>query len=191
MKASKAFPLLVYREAVKSWGGPSFWMIPAGGLLWWALSTDPETSPLAWLSIGISIVGLLIFIYTRLARNACVRCYEDHFTIYTPFYPIAISYGRVTMIRPSEFKMIFPLEKEKEIRINIFRSLWTKTAILVDVKSYPLPFWWLKLWVSPYLLNPKGNGLVLLTEEWMTLSRQLGDARSNWADAVRRRRNAQ
>lgn len=181
-KPSKRFPLLVYRALARRWFGPALWMIPAGVLLWWVASRfSGLATRYAPLALVISGVGTLIALYALLARRAGVRCFSDHFTIYTPLYPVAFAYRRIQTTRPTELDTIFPQQKEKGARRRLYQGLWHKTALVVDLKGYPLPRWWLKLWLSPYLFSPQKTGLVLLVEEWMALSRQLDEGRSTLA----------
>ena len=76
-------------------------------------------------------------------------------------------------MRPLEFAAIFSPVEEKGARRRLYQHLWAKTAVVVDLKGYPVAKWWLKLWFSPYLLHPKEQGLVLLVDEWMALVRQI------------------
>ena len=58
---------------------------------------------------------------------------------------------------------------------------WGKAAIMVELSKYPLDERWLRLWFNRFLFAPTGAGFVLLVEDWMGLSRQLDDFRSDWA----------
>ncbi|MGC9399574.1 MAG: hypothetical protein ACP5HM_10620 [Anaerolineae bacterium] len=171
------FPLLVYPTMVKSWRGPAFWLIPAGVALWWA-ARHSEMLRYAWLGFVLSGVGALIFLYTLLAGRAAVRCHTRHFTVVTPLYPVVFSYWRVEAVRPVEFATLYPPQKEKAARQRLYRQLWGKTAVVLDLKGYPLPKGWLRLWLHPYLFHPKHTGLVLLTEDWMALIRQIETRRT-------------
>ncbi len=191
MKSTKTprFVLLPYLALSKRWVGPALWLIPAGILLWWSV---PQTAQLEqrypFLGFIISGVGLVIVIYTFLARRAHVSCHKSNFVIHTPFYPIAFSYQRVEMVRPTEFKSIFPPENEKNSRRRLYKNIWGKTVIVINVKGYPFPKWWLRLWFHPYLMHPRETALVLPVEDWMGLSRSLEALRSNWLEGQRQRR---
>ncbi len=188
-KRTRRFPLLPYRILARRWAGPAFWLIPAGVGLWWIAThtSDRLDSRYAPVALLISVAGLLIFAYTRLTRGAHVRCLKAHFTLRTPFYPIAFAYRRVTMVRPVAFGDIFPWAQEKPARRNLYRPLWGKTAVVVDLRGLPLPRWWMRLWVHPYLLHPHETSLVLVVEDWMGLSRALETHRTAWRERRRRR----
>lgn len=178
-KQTERFPLLYYQHLARRWRLPAFWLIPAGLILWGGLIQTPQFSPhIAWLTLLIPIAGALIFVYTLLAKRACVHTRAGAFVLHTPLYPLAISYRRITNIRPVEFVRLFPPEEEKAARRKLLQPLWGKTAVVVDLKTYPVPLWWLKLWLSPCLLLPHNTGLVFVVEDWMGLIRALEMARS-------------
>jgi hypothetical protein len=173
-KKRKCFPLLIYKPLAQHWRTPAFLLIPAGIVLWWAAGINPHLNTrYRWAALGVSVIGLVIFIYTGLARRASICCTPDHFTLRGPIYPVVFSYRRIKDIRPVDFATIYPPTEEKRARWRLYRDLWGKTAVVVDLKGYPLPQKWLKLWFSSYLFHPKETALVLLVDEWMSLVRQI------------------
>jgi hypothetical protein len=173
-KKTERFPLLIYQAIAKRWRGPAFLLIPAGIVLWWGVRRpNALNTSRAWLGLLLSIVGALIFLYTFRANHAGIHCHTDHFTIMTPLYPVVFSYRRIKAVRPMEFATIFSPQEEKPARQRIYQKLWGKTAVIIDLKGYPIPERWLHLWFHNYLLHPKLTSLVVLTDDWMALTRQL------------------
>jgi hypothetical protein len=169
-----SFYLLPYRSLARRWRTPAFLLMPAGaGLYWAAPHLLPDDAPLAFLALGVSVVGLLLFVYTLLAMQARVTCEQTHLTIRTPLYPVAFSYRRIDLIRPIEFSALFPPTKAKAAHRRIYHELWGKTVPTLTLKGYPLPHWWLRLWFHPYLFHPQEVGLVLPIDDWMTFTRRL------------------
>jgi hypothetical protein len=190
MKKTPRFNLLPYQALAKHWFAPALWFIPAGILLWWATPQIPQLEQrYPFLRLIVSGGGFLIVMYTFLARRAHVSCHQSNFVIHTPFYPVAFSYQRVEMIRPVEFKSIFPPENEKNARWQLYKNIWGKTITVINVKGYPFPKWWLRLWFHPYLLHPNETALVLPVEDWMGLSRSLESLRNDWLERQRQRRS--
>ena len=187
-KTPERFPLLIYQTLAHHWQALAFWLIPGGVALWWSYGQNesPGMSG-SWVPLIISLVGLLLFLYCLLARHAAVRLHDSHFTVQTPFYPVTFSYRRIESIRSVVFSKIFPPEQEKGARVRFYQSLWGKTAVVVTLKKYPLPLWWLQLWASSYLLAPQGAGLILLVDEWMALTRQLDLGRERLRESRQRR----
>jgi len=193
MKNTKTprFGLLPYQALGKRWFWPALWLIPAGILLWWIIPQAPHLDQrYPFVGFIISGIGMLIVLYTILARRAHVSCHKNNFVIHTPLYPIAFSYQRVQMVRPTEFKSIFPPENEKNTRWRLYQDIWGKTVVVINVKGYPLPKWWLRLWLHPYLMHPREVALVLPAADWMGLSRSLESMRTNWLESQRERRRA-
>ncbi len=186
--AVSKFKLLPYQMLAKRWTGPAFWLIPAGIALGWAIPKLPQLNQqysfAGWVVAGI---GVLLFTYTLLLRRAHIRCHKNNFVIHTPFYPVAFSYQRIEMIRLLDFKSIFSPEKEKKARRQLYADLWGKTVVAVNLKGYPLPLWWLRLWLHPYLLHPGETALVLPVEDWMKLSLKLESLRTAWLETRRQR----
>ena len=187
-KKTEQFPLLIYKTIARRWRGPAFLLIPAGFVLWWAIqrSGESDLGARAWWAFLISGVGVLLFLYTLLAGRACIRCYEDHFTLRTPLYPVVFSYRRVKSVRPIEFAKLRPPQDERGARRRLYHRLWGRTAVVIDLRGYPLPAWWLRLWFNAYLFHPKTTGLVVLTEDWMGLIRQIETHRTQLKRGRRR-----
>ncbi len=180
-KTRRSFPLLPYHALGRRWLWPALLMIPAGVVLWWLAPSvpalDARYAPAAFI---ISVVGALIAIYALLARRAHVRVGQGSFTVHTPLIPVVFSYARIEIHNPAQFNDIRPPAEEKPARRRLYRKLWGKTVIVVDLKSYPMPKWWLKLWFHPYLFHPRKQALVLPMDDWMTLSRTLQTHLTAW-----------
>lgn len=181
------FPLLPYKIIAKRWRLSSLLLVPGGAGVYWALPRLIEGPlPLHPLTLVISAVGLLLFLYTLAAGRAHVSCEDNRFVIHTPLYPVAFSYARIEMIRSSEFGKLFPPQEEKNARWRLYHDLWGKTVPTVTLKGYPLPLGWLKLWFHPYLFHPKETGLVMPVEDWMGFIRTLETNLSAWRETKRR-----
>ncbi|HNT74839.1 MAG TPA: hypothetical protein PKH77_07455 [Anaerolineae bacterium] len=188
-KPKTRFRLWPYVLLSKRWFMPAFWLIPGGVALWWAAPNLPRHEPsLAFLPLGISGIGVLLVIYTIIARQANITCKSNRFVVHTPFYPVAFSYHRIEMIRPMLFNNIFPPQQEKRARLQMYYKLWGQTVIVISLNDYPLPRWWMKFWFHPYLLHPQERALVLPVDDWMGLSRQLEVQRARLREQPGRRR---
>jgi hypothetical protein len=111
---------------------------------------------------------------------AWVECRPSHLRIQTPFYPLAVSYGRIKEVLPRTFAQIHDPSKEKAARREWLSPYWGRTVTVVRLTKYPVKRSWLRLWLSPYLMTPKTPGFVFTVEDWMALSRQIDDFRSAW-----------
>jgi len=56
--------------------------------------------------------------------------------------------------------------------------LMSKTAIVVDLKKFPLPFSVLRLFLSPFFFKNKTPHVVILVDKWMRFSTEMESYRS-------------
>lgn len=187
------FPLLIYQAPSRKRLTQSVWLLILGVVLWGYVSFTPNPKLSLYGTLGLVCAGIGLFnaLYALMALGAHIHCRPKYFSIRGPLYTVNFSYSRVDTIRPVQFNSLFPPEAQKAHARRDFARLWAKTAIVVDLKSYPISAQWLRFWFGPYLLLPKANGLVLVTEDWMALSRQLETGRAAWIErrtAVRSKR---
>jgi len=136
---------------------------------------------LFWAGIVLAVFGLIRSLFTLvLSRIPYVQCTPRTIKIQTPFMPVVFSYKRIENTRPNNIHDVFPPEKQKGERKKMLETLWGETAIVVDLKGYPVSKSLLQTMLGPYLLTPKGTGFVFLVKDWMALSRQLADYQEQW-----------
>ena len=63
------------------------------------------------------------------------------------------------------------------------RPLAAQTAIVLEMRGWPLPHWVLNLFLSPFFFPDKTSRLALLVPKWMDFSMEMEGFRSNWLDA--------
>ncbi|TFG72826.1 MAG: hypothetical protein E4H27_01885, partial [Anaerolineales bacterium] len=167
-KQKTRFKLLPYQMLARRWMLPAILLIPAGFALRWCVPRFPQLNPasadLGWL---ISIVGVLLAVYTLLAHQSYVSFHKDHFVIHPPFHPMAVSYNRIKLVHPIEFNLLFPQQKAKNSQYRLYDKIWGKTVPVVMLDGFPLPRWWVKLWFHPFLFHPNENGILLVVDDWM------------------------
>jgi len=188
----KRFRLLLYERMWQRWAWPCILTVPASIALWWfAPKIRIIYPPLYPLTLFPALAALAILAYTYLARRtAWVQCRAGNLRIQTPFYPLVVSYRRIKRVHPSTFASVFNPAQEKPARRQWLQPYWSHTVVVVELSNYPVHKAWLKLWFSPYMLNPDVPGFVFVVEDWMALSRQLDEFRTAWEmrRAERRRR---
>ena len=184
------FPLLIYQRYHQVQRGRSvIWLIVGivlavvaalFGLLGPNLVSG-DVWRLFWAGIVIAVFGLIRFLFTLiLSRIPYVQCTPRNIKIQTPFMPVVFSYKRIENTRPNNIHDVFPPAKQKGERKKMLETLWGETAVVVDLKGYPVSKSLLRTVLGPYLLTPKGTGFVFLVKDWMALSRQLADYQEQW-----------
>lgn len=181
-RRKERFHLLIYRRMGQRWAWTCVLIVLASTALWWfAPRISILYAPLRRLALVPALVSLAILVYTSLARRmAWVQCKPDHLRIQTPFYPLAVSYGRIKVVHPQTFAQVFNPAREKMARRRWLGPYWGRTVLVMELTQYPLSRAWLRLWFSPYLLNPGVPGFVFLVEDWMGLSIRLEESRTAW-----------
>lgn len=181
-KRGKRFRLLLYERIWQKWGLLSLLVTLASGMLWLlAPRIQILPSSLRILILLPTLASFAIFAYAFMARRmAWVQCRPSHLHIQTPIYPLAVSYARIKVVRPTEFFHVFDPSKEKPARQNWLRPYWGMTAVVMEISKFPIKKNWLRLWFNRYMFSPEVTGFVFLVDDWMTFSRQLDDFRSNW-----------
>ncbi len=178
----KRFRLLIYEQMWRRWALSLILIVPASLVLWWVAPqlsiTNPLYRALALIPAAISMAMLLLVYLSR--RRAWVQCRYNHIRIQSPVLPLVISYSRIKEAKPRSFADVFDPAREKAARRSWLGPYWGKTALVVRISKYPVAKFWLRLWLSPYVLLPDSPGFVFLVEDWMALSRQVDDYRTAW-----------
>jgi hypothetical protein len=128
------------------------------------------------LFLAGGILSLLVFAFKVVApRLAYIRCAERNIRLQTPFFPVFIAYKRIANTRPNQWGNIYPPEKRKGRLRRTIEPIVGAEVIVIDLKGWPAPRGWLRLWIPDLMFSPDGAGLVLWVADWMALSRELRD----------------
>lgn len=197
-RAGKKYPLVVYRLLLSRWWPPML----AIGLVMLILAYDEYTKlgqfiPWRWMlpaAVGILgvFVGVLFFVFRYLAY---VQPCPDHLKLITPFLRLNISYKRIVRTTTTEMRLLFNFKpKGLGAWLDILGlnerdfPLATKTALVVDLKSYPIPRNVLEFFLSRYFFKDKTPHLVLLVDDWMHFSSEMESMRTGLDPEPARRR---
>ncbi len=176
-KRAARFPLLVYTP-LRRWGSLGLLTALVVGTFWLLMPRVLGPTPLRPLALLAALAGGVLFVYGRFApRVAHIRCEPSGLRLQGPLMPLLISYRRIEGTRLAPLAKVFDPQKDRAAR-RWPPAYWGMTAVLVDLKGYPVPPWWLRLWFDRHLFMPNGTGLVLLVEDWLGLSQQLDGALS-------------
>ncbi len=173
-KHGDRFPLLVYAPLGRRWMVLGALLTIASLALWLLAPRFLGHSLLRHLAAFPALTGLVIFLYGLAAcRIATVQCSRGSLRIQTPIYPLTIAYKRIAGTRPVQMSKLFDPQTEKRARRNWPARYWGMTALVIELKEFPMSERWLRLWFDRYLFWPQGSGFALLVEDWLGLSQQL------------------
>lgn len=176
------FPLIVYKHLVNRWWTPMF----AIGLVMFALAYGEYSHPIyryipwRWqLFAGIGVLAILIGIFFLVIMQiAYIQPFPGYVKLVTPFMRLNISYKRIHRTTVSEMRQLFPPKEMSGWMKDIFAPLASQTAIVIELKSYPIPPQILRLFLSRFFFKDKTPHLVILVKDWMGLSSEMESFRS-------------
>jgi len=176
------FPLIVYRHLVSRWWTP---MIAMGlGLFGIAYGQYLEPLgpflPLTWMPfVVLGVLALLFGAFFFLIRYiAYVQVFPGYLKFVTPFLRFNISAKRIHRTTATEMGQLFPPKSMSGWLRDIFAPLSRKTAVIIDLKGYPISPVILRMFLSRFFFKDKTAHLVILVEDWMKLSSELDSMRS-------------
>ena len=177
------FPLIVYKHMLNRWWPPMI----AIGLGMFALAYSEYIEPIAqflpwrWqLFAGVGVLAILVgFFFLIIKQFAYVQPFPTYLKLVTPFMRINISYKRINKTIPAEMRQLFSFKKMSGWVQDIFSPLAGKTALVLELKGYPISPVILRLFLSRFFFKDKTPHLVILVKDWMRLSSEVESMRSS------------
>lgn len=193
-KKGKRYPLLLYQRVMDRLWGATFvlgsMLIAIWGWSWFTGIQLLASQNNVWLFIaGIVLLSFTLFAFFG-RKVAYVQAYKDHIRLVTPFLRTNISYRRIRRFYPADFQQLYPPHEASWARRQLLFPLYGKTAVVVELNSYPLHPILLRFFLAPQMFSPKTTGLVFLVPDWMKFSMELDSFRGGWLDSRGRRRAA-
>jgi len=181
-RGGRKFPLEVYKHLLNRWWTPMF----AIGVVMFALAygeyTDPIYRYIPWrwqVFAGVGVLAILIGIFFLVIRQiAYIQAFPGYIKLVTPFMRLNISYKRVIKTTTTEMYLLFPPKEMSGWIKDIFQPLASKTAIVIELKSYPLSPTILRMFLSRFFFKDKTPHFVILVKDWMGLSNEIESFRS-------------
>jgi hypothetical protein len=140
----------------------------------WGINSNVWLLGIALLSFGISVFAYL----TRLVTY--VQATDSTLNVITPFIRLKISYRRIQSFHPVLVQQLFPPEQLSWAQRSYLSAFNGKTAILVELRGYPIDPAILRLFWSAQMFSPQSTGLVILVSDWMKLSTELDSSYGSW-----------
>jgi len=176
------FPLIVYQHLLGRW-----WSGVVGlGIAMLGLAYTEYIQPLSeflpwryqlFAAIGVlTILGGLFLLVIR--RFAYIQAFPNHLLIATPFLRVNISYKRLQRTMTTEMRQLFPRKSMSGWMWDIFEPLANKTALIIELKGYPISPTILRLFLSRFFFKDKTPHFVILVKDWMRFSAELDSMRS-------------
>lgn len=187
-RGGRKYRLLIYPVMLNRW-----WPVPLTlaiifglylGILWAAelfWQGNPLPRPTDTLNIGIGGLAGFCFLFTLFflaVRNAAyVQLFPGYLRVSTPFFRFNLSYKRIVRTSTSEVSAIFPMKSISSWRAEIIEPLAFRTANILHLKGYPIPRFWLSMFLSPFFFMDKTDHLVLILDDWMRFNAEYDSMR--------------
>lgn len=195
MKARKSgarHPLLFYRRTMDRVWRVTFLLgliLVATG--WWALIRETEIFGIGsdiWL-FATAVVAFALSAFAFFSRYvAYVQVHRDYFSVVTPFLRFRISFRRMRTVHPVLIQQVFPKEESSWAQRNFLEPFYGKTALVMELKGYPLSPILLRLFLPAQMFSTQSIGFVLLVPDWMKLSTELDSFHGVWLQRQSSRR---
>ena len=176
------FPLVVYQHLLNRWWTP---MIAMGlGMFGIAYGQYMEPLgpflPMRWMPfVAIGGLAILVGIFFLIIRQvAYVQVFPGYLKFVTPFLRLNISSKRIHKTTTVEMRQLFPPKSMSGWIRDIFAPLAGQTAIIVELKSFPISPVILRMFLSRFFFKDKTPHVVILVKDWMRLSSELDSMKS-------------
>jgi hypothetical protein len=187
-------PLLMYRRMMdRVWKYTLVLGIVLAAAARWPLLRERDI--FGWSSnIWITVTALLSFIicgfafFTRFM--AYVQARESALMLYTPFLRLKISYRRIRSVHPVLLQQLFPPDKSSWAQQNFLEPFYGLTALVVDLRGYPMDPVLLRLFLPGQMFSPRSTGFVLMVKDWMKLSTEFDSLHGAWLQNLGARQRA-
>jgi len=181
-RAGRKYPLIVYRHLLNRWWPAILFMGLGMFALAYAEYIDPLGKFLPWRwQLFATVGGLAIFVgifFWVIRFFAYVQPLPNYLKLVTPFMRVNISYKRFQKTTATEMRNLFAYKSMSGWVREIFSPLATKTALVIDLNSYPISPVVLRLFLYRFFFKDKTPHLVILVEDWMRFSAELESMRS-------------
>jgi len=178
-KGGRRYPLVIYTHMLNRWF-PAVLALGLAliGLAWVLYSWGFEQ----WRWLGLASVGAVNLFFGALLfilrKAAYVQPFNDHLRLATPFLRLNISYKRIRRAASSNMGSLFPPKSVSRLQQEIVQPLAKMTAIVIELNSFPISNFTLRLFLSPLFFKDKTPHFVLLVNDWMRFSAEMESYRS-------------
>ena len=176
------FPLIVYKHLLNRWWTPMFAM----GLGMFGIAYGQYMEPLgpflpmSWMPlVAIGVLAIMIGIFFLIIRQiAYVQAVPGYLKLVTPFLRLNISYKRIHKTTTTEMKLLFPPKSMSGWMRDIFAPLANQTALIIELKGYPISPVILRMFLSRFFFKDKTPHFVILVKDWIRFSSELESMRT-------------
>lgn len=123
--------------------------------------------------IVILAVFLLWLYYAFVVPRASIQLRPKSLRLKGPLIAFNISYARIHSVTSAQMSQHYPFDDLKEREKDVLEPLYNRTCVFIELSSYPGTFRWRHFWFPKFLFGTSRPGLVCVTKDWLSLSRDV------------------
>jgi hypothetical protein len=135
-----------------------------------------------WIVIGV--VFLLWIYYAVIIPRSSIQMRPKTLRLKGPLIAFNISYARIHSVTSAQMSQHYPFDSLKGREKDVLEPLYNRTCVFIELTSYPGTFRWRHLWFPKFLFGTSRPGLVCVTRDWLSLSRDVEAYRSERYERV-------
>jgi hypothetical protein len=135
-----------------------------------------------WIVIGV--VFLLWIYYAVIIPRSSIQMRPKSLRLKGPLIAFNISYARIHSVTSAQMSQHYPFDSLKGREKDVLEPLYNRTCVFIELTSYPGTFRWRHLWFPKFLFGTSRPGLVCVTRDWLSLSRDVEAYRSERYERV-------
>lgn len=177
-------PLLMYRRMMdRVWKYTLVLGVLLAAATRWPLLRERDIfgwSSNVWI-MAAALLSLIVCGFAFLSRYmAFVQIRENALMLYTPFLRLKISFRRIRSVHPVLLQQLFPPDKSSWSQRNFLEPFYGLTALVVELRDYPMNPILLRLFLPAQMFSPRSAGFVLMVKDWMKLSTEFDSLHGAW-----------
>jgi hypothetical protein len=153
-------------------------------IVWWVApySGSPYFLPPNDLYLAIAAIFLLfvMFVVFFLRSRGFVQAREGHILLRVPLFRLKIPYTHVENVRMAAFREIYRGVDLNWAMRRFLKPYFKETVATIILKTFPMSYGLLRIFIPNYLFTPKGAGFVVLIRDYIGFNTEV-DSRLNEA----------
>lgn len=131
----------------------------------------PERRPFVWMLVILAAALYLVAIF--ISRVSIAQARPNYLRVRAGIVPLSVSYARIRSLRPVQVGEQYPPKTLKGSERALLEPFFGKTAVAVDLKSFPLNEALLRRLWPKFMFTKDMKGLMLVVEDALGLIQEI------------------
>lgn len=185
----KKHHLLFYRQISRRTRRLLRWLLILGGVLALYDLFNPFLGP-NWYFLWVAwpILFALWLYYALLMPRSALQIRPEYLRLQGPLRGFNISYGRIRSITSAQVVQHYPRDKWTGAERRLLAPLRGYTAVFIELNTFPRALRFREWWFPRLFFGTARPGLLLIVDDWLSLSQEVEIARDRWRTRRQERR---